>query len=919
MQSAPHKTGFTALLFDKATTSASQGSISNAGGRKMSSPRKVSGNEPHTLTTAGENVKLRRRDALKSLVATLTAGPLMAEKIMAGQQHRAAESEHPTADAGRNQSFDADWRFHLGDVSGAESPDFDDAAWRRLDLPHDWSVENLPHSPDENGHGAVWGGIDVPLQVGPFDMYHSEGKRDTGWFVGGTGWYRKRFRVNGMGQGSQAEILFDGVYMNSDVWLNGHYLGNHPYGYTSFAYDLTPYIKRDGENVVAVRVRNEGRNSRWYSGSGIYRHVWLNVTKDIRVPTWGIYVTTPQVSAQSAAVAVAFKVENLQKVARQVTVRVWLLDSRSRVAGNHASSQEVPAASHADVKQTIAVSTPQLWSPATPHLYRAEIELATDGKTVDRVSTTFGIRKVEVDAQNGLRINGEAVKLRGGCMHHANGLLGSAAIDRADERRVELMKNHGFNAIRCAHNPPSPAFLDACDRLGVVVIDEAFDQWSVQKNPQDYHLYFKEWWRRDIDSMVLRDRNHPSIIFWSVGNEIPERAKPEGVVEAQQIVEEIKRLDDTRPITAAVDRAREGSRIIPWREMDPAFKYLNVAGYNYQWEQYEKDHARLPDRVIMGTESFPLQAFENWHVGEQNACVIGDFVWTGMDYLGESGIGNAQLDPYYNHSQPPAPKGAIGGQSLANFSLIFADYPWFSAYCGDIDLIGEIKPQFYYKRVLWDLTKLEMAVQRPIPPGRKQLVSAWGWPDELKSWTWPGHEGRPLSVQVYTKGDQVRLLLNGHEVGTKPVSVETKFRAEFEVPYAAGELKAVALKDGKPIAEMSFRTAGKPARLRLKADRQTIRASRNDLAYVTLEVLDGTGRPVPDATVPVSFSISGEGELAAAGTANPKDVRSFRNHRPVTYHGKCLAIVRPIGRAGTVTLRAKSEGLEPVSATLKVG
>jgi beta-galactosidase len=875
---------------------------------------------PKRISTEGrENSGLPRRDALKSLIAGFTAVPILKGTILLGQESGPGVRGPSRAGNHRNQLFDHGWRFHRGDVPGAEAPEFDEREWRRLDLPHDWSVEALPASPESNGEGAVWGGIDVPLRIGPFDMYQSEGERDTGWFVGGTGWYRKRFTAEEGPDGSQTEIVFDGVYMNSDVWLNGHHLGSYPYGYTSFAFDLTPYLKRRGENVLAVRVQNAGRNSRWYSGSGIYRHVWLNVTGPVRVPLWGVFVTTPEVSAQSASVKVAVKVENREEAACEVTVRVRLLDAKNVAVGSRESKQRVEAGRQAEVEQTIAVSAPALWSPATPNLYRAEVELISAGAILDSTTSSFGIRKVEVNAEQGLRINGEVVKLRGGCMHHANGLLGSAAIDRAEERRVELMKSHGFNAIRCAHNPPSPAFLDACDRLGMVVIDEAFDQWSVQKNSQDYHLYFKDWWRRDVDSMVLRDRNHPSVVFWSIGNEIPERIEPLGVSEAKDIVEEIHRLDNTRLITAAINPSRHGAELVPWADSDPAFKYLDVGGYNYQWNQYEKDHERLPQRIMMGTESFPLRAFENWQMVEKHPYVLGDFVWTGMDYLGESGIGNAQLNPYGPRMEEPAPKGELGGQSFASFALIFADYPWFNAYCGDIDLIGEAKPQFLYKRVLWGTTKLEMAVQRPIPEGRKQLISAWGWADELKSWTWPGHEGTPITVRVYSKADQVRLLLNGREVGVKPVSTENKFTAEFEVPYAAGELKAVALQNGSPIAELAYKTAGTPSKLWLKADRPSIRRDRNDLAYATVEVLDAAGNLVPDATVPVTFEISGGGELEATGTANPKDVRSFRQPLATTYHGKCLAIVRPAGSAGRITLSAKSKGLDPATLVLNVG
>jgi beta-galactosidase len=885
----------------------------------VDTPKQSPANQKPISKEGREDSGLPRRDALKSIIAGFSAVPMLAGTSLRGQQSEPRADGPSRAGNLRNQLFDSGWRFYRGDIAGAEATGFDDQSWRRLDLPHDWSVENLPASPESNGEGAVWGGTDVPLRIGPFDMYRSEGRRDTGWVVGGTGWYRKKFTVEAVREGSQTEIAFDGVYMNSDVWLNGLHLGNHPYGYTSFAYDLTPYLKRQGENVLAVRVRNEGRNSRWYSGSGIYRHVWLNVTGPVRVPLWGVFVTSPEVSARSASVKVAVKVENREKAAREVTVRIRLLDAKNNAVGNHEAVQSVAAGGQVEVEQTIAVSAPALWSPASPNLYRAKVELISGGATLDSVATAFGIRKIEADAERGLRINRETVKLRGGCMHHANGLLGAAAIDRAEERRVELMKAHGFNAIRCAHNPPSPAFLDACDRVGVVVIDEAFDQWSVQKNSQDYHLYFKDWWRRDVDSMVLRDRNHPSVVFWSIGNEIPERAEPLGVSEAKGIVEEIHRLDNTRLITAAVNPSRHGTEIAPWTDSDPAFKFLDVCGYNYYWNQYEKDHERLPQRIMMGTESFPLQAFENWQTAEEYPYVLGDFVWTGMDYLGESGIGNAQLNPYGPRREEPTLEGDMGGQSLASFALIFADYPWFNAYCGDVDLIGEAKPQFLYKRVLWGLSRLEMAVQRPIPEDRQQLISAWGWADELKSWTWPGHEGTPITVRVYSKGDQVRLLLNDRQVGVKPVSTENKFTAEFEVPYAAGELKAVALQNGTPIAELAYRTAGTPAKLRLKADRSSIRPDRNDLAYVTTEVLDAAGNLVPDATVPVTFDISGAGQLAATGTANPKDVQSFRQAVTATYHGKCLAIVRPVGSAGRTTLTAQSKGLEAAWLVLNVG
>ena len=475
-----------------------------------------------------------RRDALKSFAAGF-ALPLVAEPAR-GRASGQVDGSEPEIANERNQSFDGGWRFFRGDAPGAELPAFDDTAWRPVDLPHDWSVEDLPPLSESSGEGAIWGGTVVPFRTGPFDRYRSEGKRDTGWFVGGTGWYRRRFTARGLGAGRHLEIVFDGVYMNSDAWLNGEHLGNHPYGFTSFAFDLTPHLHRQGENVLAVRVRNEGRNCRWYSGSGIYRHVWLNVTSDVRVPLWGVHVTTPEVSKDSANVKVNVGMENRGSAVRNVAVRIRLFDPENSPAGNHEATHELVAGSSVQQDHSFAIKAPRLWSTATPQLYRTEVELAVGGSTVDRTATSFGIRKIDVDAERGLRINGEAIKLRGGCVHHDNGLLGAAAIDRAEERRVELLKSYGFNAVRCSHNPPSPVFLDACDRLGMVVIDEAFDHWTIQKNPQDYHLYFKDWWQRDIDAMVLRDRNHPSIVFWSIGNEIPERADAAGVAIAKQIV-----------------------------------------------------------------------------------------------------------------------------------------------------------------------------------------------------------------------------------------------------------------------------------------------------------------------------------------------------------------------------------------------
>ncbi|MGO9337842.1 MAG: glycoside hydrolase family 2 TIM barrel-domain containing protein [Terracidiphilus sp.] len=856
---------------------------------------------------------ISRRVALKGL-ATIASAAVLSKDGLA--ETPAISSE--TASELRERSFDDGWRFNRGDAPGAEDPAFNDLAWRKLDLPHDWSIEDVPPLATDS-QSAEWNDCTCPTEIGPFSKSRSEGKGATAWTVGGIGWYRKSFPTPQLSKGGRVSVRFDGVYMNADFWINGKQLGTHPYGYTTFEFELTPHLREQGHNVLAVKVNNSGKTSRWYSGSGIYRHVWLTVTEDVYVPLWGVHIAPAEISTAAAGMAVSVQIQNRGSEARDVDVRLRILDADGHVAGTAHTTQTVESDRIAEVKLTPVVNHPRHWSPVSPHLYRADVEILIKGRPIDKVSTPFGIRKIEVDAVHGLRINGESFKLKGGCMHHDNGVLGSAAIDRAEERRVELMKANGFNAIRCSHNPPSPAFLDACDRLGMMVMDEAFDMWKVQKNPNDYHLYFNDWWQRDLDAMVLRDRNHSSVILWSIGNEIPERADPEGVAIAKQLTDRIRQLDSTRPITAAVNALFEGAlkkggKQRPWSDTDAAFQYLDVSGYNYEFKRFDADHSRMPDRVMIETESFPLEAAAVWDTINRLPNAIGDFVWTAMDYLGESGIGTARLvaadtPPF---KMPPGlelvfPAGTVFGST---------SYPWFNAYCGDIDLIGNKKPQSYFRDVVWGRSKLEMAVLRPVPSGKAERPTAWGWFDELRSWTWTGNEDEALTVRIYTTGDHVKLQLNGKEVGSADVSMKTNYTVELPVHYASGELKAIALKDGKPFEEMSLKTVGAPYRVALSPDRSRINQNRNDLSYVMVHILDKDGNLVPDAVADVRFQVSGPGKLAAVGNANPRETDSFHVPRRRTYQGRCLAIVRPTGAPGLITLLAASDGLEQASVSI---
>ena len=778
----------------------------------------------------------------------------------------------------REQNFDDNWKFNLGDIKGADSVKFDDSKWRTLDLPHDWSIEDLPA-----GSGKK--------QIGPFSE-DSPGKGSTGNVMGGIGWYRKTFTLDNSSKNKKVQICFDGVYRECNVWINGQHLGFHANGYTPFFLNMTPYLKPAGEkNIIAVWVNNPGKNSRWYSGSGIYRHVTLQVTDLVNIPVWGTFITTPEVSAEKAKVKVATTIHNITTEDVEINVLTQIYSPDGKVVGQSESTLKTISGKNNEAEQLIEVTTPARWSVDSPNLYKAVTEIKYNGKTVDQKSTTFGIRSIEFSVEKGFLLNGERVLLKGGCMHHDNGPLGSATIDRAEERRVELMKKFGFNAIRTSHNPPSAQFLDACDRLGVLVIDEAFDQWQRPKNPDDYSIYFDQFHQADLESMVLRDRNHPSVIIWSIGNEINERADSSGLVITKNLSDIIKKLDTTRPVTSALCGFWD-NKGKPWEASTPAFDLLDVGGYNYQWKRYESDHEKSPNRLMVGTESTAREALKSWQMVEKHPYVLGDFVWTAMDYLGESGIGHAYT--------------STSNEAKDQFST---GWPWYNANCGDIDICGFKKPQSYFRDVIWKISNLEMAVHSPIPSGMKEVISYWGWPNELQSWNWNGQEGTKMQVNVYSNYPQIRLELNGKVIGIKTVSADTTLTVTFEVPYEAGELKAVALRDGKEVESKVLKTTGNASKIRLTADRSSINANRNDLSYVTVEILDKAGVLVPNAQPLVQFKVEGAGEIAAVENGNPTDMKSFSSPKVTSFNGRSLVILRPSGKAGTITLKAESAGL----------
>ncbi len=767
--------------------------------------------------------------------------------------------------------FINDWKFHSGDLEGPRWRTRDVSDWRTLDLPHDWSIEQ-----DRNPKN-------ISAEAG-------------GFFPMGIGWYHKTFTLPTEWLDKKVFIEFEGIYMNAEIWCNQEFLGRHPYGYTSFLINLTPYLHWERPNEINVLVDNSHQlNSRWYSGSGIYRPVWLLVAEKVHVAHWGVFISTPEISSETALARIQTTLENETDLPQRITLRSILLDPSGAETGRVESIIDLSPERKHTLIQEVNIHYPQLWSPKQPALYSLKTEIRVDGVVKDTHQTPFGIRSITFSSEEGFKLNGETIHLKGGCVHHDNGILGAASYERSEFRKVEIHKANSFNAIRCAHNPPAPAFLDACDRLGMLVIDEAFDCWREGKNYADYHTVFEDWWERDLESMICRDRNHPAIIIWSIGNEVLERDGRGGGVEiSRKLAETVRQLDPSRPVTAAICNSWNGS---PWEEMDGVFATLDIGGYNYQWAQYRPDHARLPERVMMGTESFPIEAFENWMVVVEEPYVIGDFVWTSLDYLGESGIGRVHFD----------------GENAP----FLGDYPWHQANCGDLDLCGFKRPQSYYRDVLWqDDPRLYIAVHNPTPNDSTPIITRWGWPDVWSNWNWKGREGELFTVDIYANCEKVELFLNNRSLGTQPVTQKEKFAARFHVPFEPGKLKAIGYRDHKRVAVYTLSTTGPPTQIQLIPDRYSIKTG-GDLCYLTVKVLDEEGQLHPTAENEVAFQLDGPGQILAVGNSNPCSEERYVGSRRQAYRGRALLVIKSTLQPGLITLRAQAEGLESAEVRIQ--
>jgi beta-galactosidase len=788
-------------------------------------------------------------------------------------------------------SLDDDWRFLKNDVESAERPGLDDTRWRRLDIPHDWAIE------------------------GPFDEGNGPGAGALPSY--GVAWYRKHFTLPKGSVGQHVEVLFDGAMANARIWLNGRELGARPYGYSSFGFDLTPQIRPAGEdNVLAVRLAPERDSSRWYPGAGLYRHVWLDITDPVHVTRWGTFVTTPRVTDDQATVTVHTEVANAGPRAATFALDTVITDPRGmEVARVTAPAGSIGAGASRTVESSLSVGRPVRWELDRPALYQA-VSIVRDGsRELDRSVTRFGIRALAFSATEGVALNGRRMKFQGVCLHHDLGALGSAVSRRAIERQLQTMKAMGANAVRTSHNPPAPELLDLADELGLLVIDEAFDMWGKTKVPNGHGKYFAEWGERDLRDMIRRDRNHPSVMLWSIGNEILEQADADGGAIARRLTAICHEEDPTRLVTAGLNQLDNAIR-------NGLAAAVDVPGFNYQARHFARVLKEHPGWMIYSAESastvssrgvyhLPLEKYQkhpsrqitsfdiiapawayvpDFEFATQDALpqVLGEFVWTGFDYLGEP-------TPYYGWREPPDRN----------------DWPSRSSYFGIVDLAGFPKDRYFLYQSQWT---------------RRPMVHL------LPHWNWEGREGQPVPVMAYTNGEEVELFLNGQSLGRKrkgrdvtPLPVGTSvndegtfassYRLRWDVPYAPGVIRAVAYAGGERVAENSVHTAGAPVRVTLTPDRTVIDADGRDLSFVTVRIEDRAGRLCPQADNVVRFTVTGTGTIAGVDNGDPATIAPFQAETRAAFNGLALLIVRSKARrAGTIAIEAASTGLVPAAA-----
>ena len=784
----------------------------------------------------------------------------------------------------------------------------------------------------------------MPVQTRPVDLPHdfmiegdvnpkSNNGPNTGYYDGGTYTYTKQLDIPADWEGQRVLVYFDGVFGETRVILNGHTMALHHYGYTPFAVDLTPQLKFGAVNRLAVTVSNDHEpNSRWYSGGGIYRDVFLLRSPMTHLAPDGLYLHTDHILNGDAFVIAEATVEN--HTARDFCGWVDFTAKDSTAQGK--IRVFVPAGETKSCRTQLCIENAKLWDIDDPNLYEVEAALiAENGDMLDGAETVFGVRTVSVDAKNGFVLNGRTVKLKGGCLHHDNGILGAASFFDAEYRKLKAHKDNGFNAIRCAHNPASSVFLEACDRLGLVVIEEAFDTWHMSKNLHDFSMHFAAEWRTELESFIRRDRNHPSIVMWSIGNELPEQGGlSEGYRISAELAEAARALDSTRPICGALcsffsgldddDTAAFWKSLMEdpaalsgglsnldsnfgkaiWNNRTEAFAApWDVVGYNYLGYHYEEAGKLFPNRVICCTESKPREMLAYWRDVEKYPYLIGDFVWTSQDYIGEAGIGKVL------HTTPEAAAQAARG-------LHYAEYPWRTAGAGGFDLLGFEKPEMAYRRIVWGSRETYLAVRDPRYHGEVEILGRYAWTDCAHSWTWPVEAGSPVTVEVYSSAPEVELLLNGASLGR---AATNENRAVFETSYCPGELTAISFDGEKEISRDTLRSGGAAAGIRIRAEKENLPANGENICFATVEVVDADGNLVPYAENEMTVEVTGAAKLLAFGSARPKTEENYISASVKAYKGRALAVLRAGAERGTATLTIRAAGLGETSLSVNVG
>lgn len=814
----------------------------------------------------------------------------------------------------RSISLDGKWTFRRGYLESITMMEQDPGVL--VDLPHDGMI-GTPVSPD------------------------APAKADSGYYTGGLTNYTRYVFVPEEWQGSCVGLKLDGVMMNASVDVNGSRVGMCHNGYVPFYVDLTDYVTFGENNRVTINVNTSMQpNSRWYSGSGLYRGVCLMNGPRVHIVPDGLYVFTKEINDGYAFLEALVEVVNteLQNCMAEVELTLYY-DGREEVAAQTKRVIEIGHGKTENARLTLTVKDPLLWDADSPNLYRVKAKVRKLGiytthfvpgedVTVDEAEAVFGIRTVTADPVHGLRINGKTVKLKGGCLHHDNGLLGSVSLPGSEERKVRKLKSIGFNAIRTAHNPPSAALIECCDRLGMYVFDEAFDAWGIGKRGGDYHQFFETDWEKDLTAFVKRDRIHPSVILWSTGNEIPERAGlGDGYGKATKIAERIRSLDGTRPVSNGIcslwsglddklaigqnqaQNAGDGMKATLWETVtEPFTNGLDVVGYNYMEDIYERDHEMFPERVILGSENFPNQIGFRWPMVEKLPYVIGDFTWTAWDYLGEAGLGKAA---YVEPDDPKAPR--FPWDLMPDRT---SPYPWRLANDADFDITGFRCPQGDYRSVVWGNEETFLYSMHPDTFGKKEVVSMWGFPYVLRNWNYEGLEGHPTELVVFSNADEAEVFVNRKSIGRKPVSKERPFpySVRFETTFQPGEVIAVSYQNGKEVSRATLVTTGNAQRIRLVPEKSVMAADGHDLIYVNIEITDRDGRVVPDAAVALRANVSGAGRLAGFGSANPITEEDYTDSETVSYRGRALLIMRAGYESGTCSVEICANGFEPVKA-----